>query len=61
MADRTQRVTGKANEVAGKAKAGVGYSTKRPTTAAKGAGEVVKGKAQQAAGKAGSEVKKKTR
>lgn len=61
MGDRTQRVKGKANEVAGKAKAEAGYSTGRGKTEATGVGQTVKGKAQQATGKARSAVKKKTR
>jgi len=61
MADRTQRLKGKANEVGGKAKANVGYETGRGKTEAKGVGKVLKGKAQQAAGKARSAAKKKTR
>ena len=61
MGDRTQRLKGKANEVAGKAKAEVGYSTGSGKTEAKGVGKALKGKAQQATGKARSTVKKKTR
>jgi uncharacterized protein YjbJ (UPF0337 family) len=61
MADRAQRVKGKANELAGRAKANVGYSTGSGKTEAKGVGKAVKGKAQQAAGKTRSVVKKKTR
>jgi uncharacterized protein YjbJ (UPF0337 family) len=61
MADRTQRVKGKANEAAGKAKADVGYTTGSRKTEAKGVGQAVKGKAQQAVGKARSTAKKKTR
>jgi len=61
MADRAQRLKGKANEVAGKAKANVGYETGRGKTEAKGVGKMVKGKAQKAAGSARSAVKKKTR
>jgi uncharacterized protein YjbJ (UPF0337 family) len=61
MADRTQRLKGKANETAGKAKANVGYETGSKKTEAKGVGKVAKGKAQQTAGKARSTVKKKTR
>ena len=61
MADRTQRVKGKANEIAGKAKANVGYETGHGKTEAKGVGKALKGKAQQAAGKARSTAKKKTR
>jgi uncharacterized protein YjbJ (UPF0337 family) len=61
MADRTQRLKGKANEVTGKAKANAGYSTGSGKTEAKGVGKALKGKAQQTAGKARSTVKKKTR
>ena len=61
MADRTQRVKGKANEAVGKAKANAGVSTGNKKTEAKGVGKAVKGKAQQTAGKARSAVKKKTR
>jgi uncharacterized protein YjbJ (UPF0337 family) len=61
MGDRTQRLKGKANETAGKAKAAVGYETGSGSTEAKGAGQAVKGKAQQTVGKARSAAKKKTR
>jgi uncharacterized protein YjbJ (UPF0337 family) len=61
MGDRTQRLKGKANETAGKAKANVGVTSGRGKTEAKGVGQAVKGKAQQAAGKTRSAVKKKTR
>ena len=61
MGDRTQRLKGKANEAAGKAKASVGYETGSGKTEAKGVGKGLKGKAQQTAGKARSAVKKKTR
>jgi uncharacterized protein YjbJ (UPF0337 family) len=61
MGDRTQRLKGKTNEVAGKAKADAGYSTGSRKTEAKGVGKALKGKAQQATGKARSTVKKKTR
>jgi uncharacterized protein YjbJ (UPF0337 family) len=61
MGDRTQRAKGKANEAAGKTKAAAGYATGRGTTEARGAGKVIKGKAQQTVGKARSEAKKKTR
>lgn len=61
MADRTQRLKGKANEVAGKARANAGYETGSKKTEAKGVGKALKGKAQQAAGKARSAAKKKTR
>ena len=61
MADRTQRLKGKANEVAGRAKANAGYESGRGKTEAKGVGKMLKGKAQHAAGKARSTAKKKTR
>ena len=61
MPDRTQRLKGKANEVAGKVKANAGYETGSKKTEAKGVGKALKGKTQQAAGKARSAVKKKTR
>ena len=61
MGDRTQRLKGKANETAGKAKANVGSTSGSGKTEAKGVGQAVKGKAQQAAGKTRSTVKKKTR
>jgi uncharacterized protein YjbJ (UPF0337 family) len=61
MGDRMQRVKGKANEIAGKAKANTGYETGRGKTEAEGVGKMVKGMGQQAAGKARSTVKKKTR
>jgi uncharacterized protein YjbJ (UPF0337 family) len=51
VGDRTQRVKGKANEVAGKAKAEAGYSTGSGKTEAKGVGKALKGKAQQATGR----------
>jgi len=52
---------GKANEVAGKAKAEAGYSTGNGKTEAKGVGKALKGgKAQQATGKARSAAKKHT-
>jgi uncharacterized protein YjbJ (UPF0337 family) len=61
MGDRTQRLKGKTNEVAGKAKAEAGYSTGRGKTEAKGVGKALKGKAQQGVGRARSAAKKKTR
>jgi len=61
VGDRTQRVKGKANEVAGKTKAAAGYQTYSGKTEAKGAGKALKGKAQQTVGKARSAAKKKTR
>jgi uncharacterized protein YjbJ (UPF0337 family) len=61
MGDRTQRLKGTANEVAGKAKAEAGYSTGSGRTEAKGVGKALKGKAQQGVGRARSTVKKKTR
>jgi uncharacterized protein YjbJ (UPF0337 family) len=61
MGDRMQRVKGKANEVAGKAKAKTGHETGSGKTEAKGVGKALKGKAQQATGKARSNAKKATR
>jgi uncharacterized protein YjbJ (UPF0337 family) len=61
MGDRMQRVKGKANEAAGRAKANAGHSSGSGKTEAKGVGKLVKGKAQQATGKARSAAKKKTR
>jgi uncharacterized protein YjbJ (UPF0337 family) len=61
MGDRIQRVKGKANEITGRNKANTGVATGRGKTEAKGVGKLVKGKAQQASGKARSAVKKKTR
>jgi uncharacterized protein YjbJ (UPF0337 family) len=61
MGDRTQRLKGKTNEVAGKAKADAGYSSGSKKTEAKGVGKAIKGKTQQAAGKARSKAKKATR
>ena len=59
MGDRTLRVKGKTNEVAGEAKANVGYDTGNHKTEAKGAGRILKGKAQQATGKARSAVRRR--
>jgi uncharacterized protein YjbJ (UPF0337 family) len=61
MGDRTQRVKGKANEVAGKAKGDLGYETGSTKTEAKGAAQTLKGKTQQTVGKARSNAKKATR
>jgi uncharacterized protein YjbJ (UPF0337 family) len=61
MGDRTQRLKGKANEAAGKARAAAGYQSRSGKTEAKGAGQTLKGKAQQAIGKARSNAKKNTR
>ena len=61
MADRTQRVKGKANETAGKAQAKAGSMTGSRKTEAKGVGKALKGKTQQAVGKARSNAKKTTR
>lgn len=61
MGDRMQRLKGKGNEVAGKAKGAAGYQTHSGKTEAKGEGQAVKGKAQQAVGKARSKAKKATR
>jgi uncharacterized protein YjbJ (UPF0337 family) len=59
MGDRTQRLKGKTNEVAGEAEAGKATGNRK--TEAKGAEKALKGKAQQATGKARSAVKKSTR
>jgi uncharacterized protein YjbJ (UPF0337 family) len=61
MGDRTQRIKGKANETAGKAKGAVGHETGHGKTEAKGAAQTLKGKAQQTVGNARSAAKKKTR
>ena len=61
MAGRMQQLKGKANEAVGRKKANFGLDTGRGKTEAKGAGKLLKGKAQQASGKARSAVKKKTR
>ena len=61
MADRTQRVKGKANETVGRAKANIGVRSGSKKTEAKGVGKMLKGKAQKTAGKARSAAKKKTR
>jgi uncharacterized protein YjbJ (UPF0337 family) len=61
MGDRTQRLKGKANEVAGKTKRAAGHASGSGKTEAEGAAQTVKGKMQQAVGKARSTVKKKTR
>jgi uncharacterized protein YjbJ (UPF0337 family) len=52
MADRKQRMKGKANEAAGKTKAAVGCRTGHGKTEANGEAKNLKGKAQQAVGKA---------
>jgi len=61
MGDRTQRVKGKANELAGKSRVAAGRSTGNTSERVKGSGQAIKGKTQQAAGKASSKVKKATR
>jgi uncharacterized protein YjbJ (UPF0337 family) len=61
MGDRMQRLKGKMNETAGKARAAAGYETRSGKTEAKGAGQFVKGKTQSTVGKARSEAKKRTR
>ena len=61
MADRTQRVKGKAEETKGRLKRETGQATGRPGTEARGAAEELKGKAKNAVGKARSAVKKSTR
>jgi uncharacterized protein YjbJ (UPF0337 family) len=60
MGDRKQRVKGKANVAVGKAKGEAGFRTGRGKTEAKGAAQTLKGRAQEAAGKARRTVKKKT-
>jgi uncharacterized protein YjbJ (UPF0337 family) len=60
MGDRLQRLKGKANEGAGKAREAAGYQTGRPTTEMRGGAQAVKGKTQQAVGRARRAVKKKT-
>jgi len=54
MGDRTLRVKGKTNEVAGEAKANVGYDTGSRKTEAKGAGRMLKGKASRRPGRPGA-------
>jgi uncharacterized protein YjbJ (UPF0337 family) len=61
MGDRTQRLKGKANKAAGKAKANLGYETGSGKTEAKGVGKALKGEVQETVGKARSTAKKKTR
>ena len=61
MADRKQRVEGKAEEVKGRTKRAAGAATGNRSTEARGAGEEIKGKAKHAVGKARSAVKKSTR
>ena len=61
MGDRMQRLKGKANETAGRTRANAGYESGRGKTEAKGVGQMVKGKTQQAVGKARSKAKKATR
>jgi uncharacterized protein YjbJ (UPF0337 family) len=52
---------GKAEEVKGSTKSKAGAATGRPSTAAKGAGEQLKGKATNTTGRVRSGVKKATR
>jgi uncharacterized protein YjbJ (UPF0337 family) len=61
MGDRMQRVKGKANEAVGRTKAAAGYETGSGRTEAKGQAKALKGKTQQAVGKARSKAKKATR
>jgi uncharacterized protein YjbJ (UPF0337 family) len=61
VGDRMQRLKGKTNQIAGKARASVGSRSGDRSEQVKGAGQVAKGKTQEAAGKASSEVKKATR
>jgi len=61
MGDRMQRIKGKLQEAKGRTKEEAGFASGRPTTEARGAGETLKGKANQTVGKARSQVKKNTR
>jgi uncharacterized protein YjbJ (UPF0337 family) len=61
MADRAQRVRGKAQETKGRLKREAGIASGRPATETRGAAEELKGKSRNTVGKARSAVKKKTR
>jgi len=61
MADRAQRAKGKIAEVKGRAKREAGLATGKRSTEVRGAGEELKGKVQNAAGRVASGVKKATR
>jgi uncharacterized protein YjbJ (UPF0337 family) len=58
MGDRLQRLKGKANETAGKAREAAGYQSGRPATELRGGAQALKGKTQQAVGKARRRAKK---
>jgi uncharacterized protein YjbJ (UPF0337 family) len=65
MDDRTQRLNGKAQGLKGQGLKGqtelkAGRSSGRTSTEAKGVGEIAKGKANEAAGRARSSAKKAT-
>ncbi len=61
MGDRMQRAKGKAREIKGATKKNVGKDTAQPGTEAKGAGEQLRGKAQNTVGRMRSAAKKATR
>ncbi len=61
MTDREQRIEGKADELKGRIKRGMGAATGRRDTEAKGAAQELKGKAKNAVGQAHSAVKKHSR
>jgi uncharacterized protein YjbJ (UPF0337 family) len=61
MDDRKQRVEGKADELKGRVKRGVGAATGDRKSEAKGAAQELKGKAKKAVGKARSGVEKHSR
>ncbi|WP_320199088.1 CsbD family protein [Agrobacterium sp. rho-13.3] len=57
MGSTSDKIAGKANEVAGKVKQGVGSATGNDRLQAEGAAQEVKGKVQTATGKAKDAVK----
>ncbi|MEH3091057.1 CsbD family protein [Agrobacterium sp. 22094] len=57
MGSTSDKIAGKANEVAGKVKQGVGSATGNDRMRAEGAAQETKGKVQTAAGKAKDVVK----
>jgi uncharacterized protein YjbJ (UPF0337 family) len=61
VGDGAQRLKGKANELAGRAKGRTGYEIRSGKTEVEGDAQVLKGKAQQAVGKARSTAKEATR
>ena len=58
MGSTTDKIKGAANEVAGTVKHGVGEAVGNPNLQVEGAGQTLKGEAQEAAGKAKDAVKK---